>query len=67
MTSCKETKLSQQTLDKIILELKSCQESTNKSNSCTDCTKFFECKIRTDYVLSVYTSMNPDLKGGFEF
>lgn len=53
-------------LDKMIVELKNCQES-NSLKSCTPCNQFFECELRKRYVIAVYESMNKGSGGGFEF
>ena len=53
-------------LDKMVLELKNCQES-NSLKSCTPCNQFFECELRKRYVIAVYESMNKGSGGGFEF
>jgi hypothetical protein len=53
-------------LDKMLVELKNCQESNNLK-SCSDCSKFFECDLRKKYVIAVYESMNKGAGGGFEF
>ena len=53
-------------LDKILGELKVCQEQKS-FKSCSDCSEFFECELRKKYVLSVYESMNKGAGGGFEF
>lgn len=43
-----------------------CQES-KQIDSCMGCKEILECKIRKDYVNSVYESMNKGAGGGFEF
>ena len=53
-------------LEKMLVELKSCQES-NSLKSCTPCSAFFECELRKKYVISVYESMNKGSTGGFDF
>ena len=53
-------------LDKVLVELKNCQES-NSLKSCTPCDKFFECELRKSYIIAVYESMNKGSSGGFEF
>lgn len=54
-------------LDLKIKELKECQ-TKNNLNSCTKCDLCFDCALRSKYVLSVYHSMNEDMKqGGFDF
>lgn len=54
-------------LDANIKELKECQ-AKNSLNSCMNCDLFLKCDLRKDYVLSVYQSMNEDMKqGGFDF
>ena len=48
-------------------ELKECQIKNN-FDSCMKCDVFLECELRKEYVLSVYQSMNEDMKqGGFDF
>ena len=53
-------------LDSVTLALKTCQESNNLK-SCMKCTSFLDCKLRKQYVLEVYNSMNKGNTGGFEF
>ena len=53
-------------LEKMLVELKNCQESNNLK-SCTPCSVFFECELRKKYVIAVYESMNKGSGGGFEF
>jgi hypothetical protein len=53
-------------LDKMLVELNSCQES-NSLKSCTPCSQSFECELRKKYVIAVYESMNKGAGGGFEF
>ena len=53
-------------LDKMIVELKNCQES-NSLKTCSDCNKFFECELRKKYVIAVYESMNKGAGGCFDF
>lgn len=48
-------------------ELKECQIKNN-FDSCMKCDEFLKCELRKEYVLSVYQSMNEDMKqGGFDF
>jgi hypothetical protein len=54
------------TLEIKIQELKDCQQK-NKVDSCLKCDKTIGCKIRKDYVIAVYQSMNKGNSGGFEF
>ena len=54
-------------LDAKIKELKECQ-AKNNLNSCIKCDFCFDCTLRSEYVLSVYHSMNEDMNdGGFDF
>ena len=53
-------------LDQKLLELKDCQ-TKEALESCTPCEKFFDCNLRSKYVLAVYASMNKGSGGGFEF
>ncbi len=46
--------------------LTKCQEEKGL-NSCFNCELLLECKIRDEYVDSVYKSMNKGEGGGFEF
>lgn len=50
-----------------LLELKKCQQETMQIKSCTQCSKFFDCVVRKEYVKAVYESMNKGSAGGFEF
>jgi len=52
-------------IDICIKVLKDCQNMKCQS-SCMPCSSYIDCKIRKDYVKSVYDSMS-DGKGGFEF
>lgn len=54
-------------LENKLLELKKCQKETMNIGSCTQCSKFFECDLRKNYVKAVYESMNKGSSGGFEF
>jgi hypothetical protein len=56
----------QEKLEKILLELKTCQKSKDLK-SCIPCDKFFDCELRKKYVIAVYSSMNHGSTGGFEF
>lgn len=57
----------QEKLDLKIKDLKECQ-AKNSLNSCMKCDLFLDCELRSEYVLSVYQSMNEDMKqGGFDF
>ena len=47
-------------------ELKSCQD-TYQLESCMQCDKLLNCKLRDDYVKAVYDSMSKGKSGGFEF
>ena len=54
-------------LDAKIKELKECQ-AKNNLNSCMKCDLFLNCSLRSEYVLSVYHSMNENMNdGGFDF
>lgn len=53
-------------LEEKLVEIKECQIS-NSLESCTPCDKFFDCELRKNYVLAVYSSMNKGAGGGFEF
>ena len=56
----------EQHLDEMAEKLKSCQDEKNLK-SCSDCGSFLECKLRDDYIKSVYNSMSKGETGGFEF
>ncbi len=47
-------------------ELKKCQKEKD-IDSCLKCDKIIGCKIRNEYVRTVYDSMNKGQSGGFEF
>ena len=48
-------------------ELQECQ-AKNSLDSCMKCDLFLNCSLRSEYVLSVYHSMNEDMNdGGFDF
>ena len=47
-------------------ELYECHKNKNRF-SCVGCNSFFSCKLRYDYVASVYNSMSKGNTGGFEF
>lgn len=54
-------------LDTKIKELKECQIKNNL-DSYMKCDLFLKCDLGKEYVLSVYQSMNEDMKqGGFDF
>lgn len=53
-------------LDSNISILKQCQKDNNVS-SCFKCEQILGCKIRTQYVESVYHSMNKGSGGFFNF
>ena len=53
-------------LEDKLKEIKECQESKD-SNSCFNCSEWWNCIIRLDYVKSVYQSMNKGKSGDFEF
>lgn len=53
-------------LDEMILKLQKCQTDKNLK-SCSDCDSYLECKLRSDYIKSVYNSMSKGETGGFEF
>lgn len=55
-------------IDKTRDKLNKCQKRLN--NSCIQCKEFFNCDTRSEYVKSVYTSMNPNMEdknNGFKF
>lgn len=56
----------QQILNEKIIKLQDCQKSKNV-NSCLKCEKVIKCKIRKEYVDSVYASMNKGSGGFFNF
>ena len=56
----------EQHLQSMIQELKQCQQSKGV-DSCSKCENFIGCKLRDDYVKSVYNSMSKGDTGGFEF
>ena len=60
-----EDKFKKELLEKL-KKLKECQESSNLK-SCLKCEKIIGCKLRNEYVDSVYKSMNKGEGGGFEF
>jgi hypothetical protein len=53
-------------LDEMIKKLQDCQKE-NSVKSCSDCQYYLECKLRLEYVDSVYNSMSKGETGGFEF
>jgi len=53
-------------LDGMVLKLQECQKEKNLK-SCSKCEYFLSCKLRTDYIKSVYNSMSKGETGGFEF
>lgn len=61
----------EQNLEKVKIELNSCQMSLHKKQSCQPnnifCDSFFDCDLRKKYVVAVYESMNKGSGGGFEF
>lgn len=57
----------EESLDLKIKELEECQ-TKNSLTSCMNCDLFLNCSLRSEYVLSVYQSLNEDMKqGGFDF
>jgi len=60
-------------MDKFELHLnemiKKVQESQKQKgvSSCSECSEFFSCAIRDEYVKAVYNSMSKGDTGGFEF
>lgn len=56
----------QKQLDDNIQKIKDCQKEHNVS-TCFKCELVVECKIRKDYVDSVYSSMNKGSGGFFNF
>jgi hypothetical protein len=53
-------------LDEMIVKLQECQKQKDLK-SCSDCEYFLDCKLRDDYIKSVYNSMSKGETGGFEF
>lgn len=53
-------------LDKMIIKLQQCQDE-KALKSCSDCEQYLTCKLRDDYIKSVYNSMSKGETGGFEF
>jgi hypothetical protein len=53
-------------LENMIEKIKECQHSKSV-DSCSRCEMYIGCKIRDDYVKSVYNSMSKGDTGGFEF
>lgn len=53
-------------LEDKLKELKECQGSHN-FKGCEPCDEFFKCILRVDYVKSVYSSMNKEKSGNFNF
>jgi len=53
-------------LDEMILKLQSCQKE-RAFESCSLCEEYLECKLRDEYIKSVYNSMSKGETGGFEF
>ncbi|WP_321778324.1 hypothetical protein [Sulfurimonas sp.] len=53
-------------LDEMIKELQACQKENNLK-TCSICEKYLTCKLRNDYIKSVYNSMSKGETGGFEF
>jgi hypothetical protein len=56
----------EQKLEQKLIELKQCQDKSSKDD-CFECSSFFECKLRKEYVNAVYDSMNKGSTGGFDF
>lgn len=56
----------EQYLDEMVLKVQACQEEKNVS-SCSLCTVFFVCELRSGYVKAVYSSMSKGDTGDFEF
>ena len=56
----------EQRVDEAILKLQACQNEKNLK-SCSACTHYLECELRTTYVRTVYESMSKGEIGGFEF
>ena len=53
-------------LDEMIVKLQKCQKEKNLK-SCSVCEHYLDCKLRSDYIESVYNSMSKGETGGFEF
>jgi hypothetical protein len=53
-------------LEEMMLKLQECQRSKSLE-SCSVCEHFFSCRLRSDYIQSVYNSMSKGETGGFEF
>jgi hypothetical protein len=53
-------------LNGMIEKIQYCQKEKTLA-SCSNCDSYFSCKLRTDYVKSVYNSMSKGNTGGFEF
>lgn len=56
----------QEKLDENIAKVKECQKEHN-TDTCFKCEAIATCKIRKDYVDSVYSSMNKGSGGFFNF
>ncbi|WP_324170508.1 hypothetical protein [Sulfurimonas sp.] len=53
-------------LDEMIKEIQTCQEH-KALKTCSFCEEYLPCKLRNDYIKSVYNSMSKGKTGGFEF
>lgn len=53
-------------LEEKTMELKACQ-SSNFYQSCWECSSCLDCRLRLDYIKSVYESLNKGNGGSFEF
>lgn len=53
-------------LDEMIKEVQACQENRTLK-TCSLCEEYLDCKLRNDYIKSVYNSMSKGETGGFEF
>ncbi len=53
-------------LDEMVIKLQVCQKEKNLT-TCSICEHYLDCKLRDDYIKSVYNSMSKGETGGFEF
>ncbi|CAA6801854.1 MAG: Unknown protein [uncultured Campylobacterales bacterium] len=53
-------------LESQLKNIKRCQKEMNQE-TCFECDKLLDCKIRKEYVDAVYASMGKGQTGGFEF
>ncbi len=61
-----DTTQTDEALDQNIARLQKCQKE-HKVDTCSDCELYIPCEVRKEYVKAVYSSMNKDKSGGFEF